>query len=364
MARTLSNLHVTFLSLVDKGANQKTIVWKSAEQPDAPTIRRIIDVAKVDEDKHLVYGVVYEPCTEDSHGDMATATEIEKAAHLFLKEQRTTQVDKQHDLVADEGYVAESWIIRAADPILPDAAIGAWAVAIKVENDETWALVKSGDITGISLYGYAQVEDEPLTDSSEEPTAKVKQATKASSEESLVRRLLKRFRPQRTAVSKDFNSQQDASALWHAVDNLHYANRDALYEASPKEALRTNIAQFLEYLDSLEEIMKTDSPTGTPSEPTLEARLAALEKQLAEKESAEPETEAEAQPDHDELLARIEALEKAATPNEPSGDDEDPTVALLERIEALEKRSGGRTSEQSQTDPEPVKKSYKGIRFF
>ncbi|MGQ7174092.1 XkdF-like putative serine protease domain-containing protein, partial [Escherichia sp. R-CC3] len=37
-----------------------------------------------DEEKRLVYGIVYEPDTLDAHGDFTDAETIEKAAHEFM----------------------------------------------------------------------------------------------------------------------------------------------------------------------------------------------------------------------------------------------------------------------------------------
>ncbi|GAB5520332.1 MAG: XkdF-like putative serine protease domain-containing protein [Rhodothermales bacterium] len=352
MPRQLSNLHVTFLSLVDKGANQKQIVWK-AETPaeTEPQFRRIVDVIKFDEDEQLVYGVVYEPDVLDAHGDTATAAEIKKAAHLFLKEARTASVDKQHDLDPQQGYIAESWIVRAQDPNLPETKAGAWAVAIKVENAETWALVKSGDITGISLYGYAEVEDLDEVTKSETPKS---DAPVRAEPGSFWSRLKKRLSPSKP-VAKDFLGEQRASALWRATDDLYWANEEALWSTSPLAQLRTNTQQFLSYLDTLETLMKDATDLDD-----LKTRLEALEKAA----SGDPEEPA---PTTADLLARLEALEKAGNaPEEPEATEEpegDTVADLTKRLEALEKRSNGRQSHQTQDGQEPVQKGFTGIRF-
>lgn len=161
MPRELKNLHVSWISLVDKGANRKSIIFKS-DKFVSDKLLKTIDIKKTDEEKHLVYGIVYAPDEVDAHGDFSKAATIENAAHEFMKERNTQNVDKQHSLEKQPAYIAESWIVRKGDELFPEE-IGAWAVAIKVEDEELWLAVKSGEIGGISLYGEAEVEpDENL----------------------------------------------------------------------------------------------------------------------------------------------------------------------------------------------------------
>jgi len=155
--RKLKKVDVSFISLVGKGANNKTIIWKSKD--NTGDYSRIIPIAKVNNDERMVYGIVYSPDEVDSQGDTATAETIKEMAYSFMKSQKTTQIDKQHDFEAGQGFVAESWLTKASDPLFPSSPEGSWAVGIKVENDETWELVKSGEITGLSLAGTAVVEE-------------------------------------------------------------------------------------------------------------------------------------------------------------------------------------------------------------
>jgi len=113
---------------------------------------------KFDMDKRLVYAEVYLPEVEDAHGHSMTAVEIEKMAHGFMKNRRTTSIDLNHDNETDYGcYMAESFIARAGDP---DYAPGAWVGVVKVENDEVWRQIKDGEITGFSFEGMGYVVEE------------------------------------------------------------------------------------------------------------------------------------------------------------------------------------------------------------
>lgn len=73
-----------------------------------------------------------------------------------MKAARVGNVDKDHSFEPEDGaFVAESWLVKASDPVFPEEKEGSWAVAIKVEDDELWSAVKNGDIGGLSMGGIA-----------------------------------------------------------------------------------------------------------------------------------------------------------------------------------------------------------------
>ena len=159
--RRLLKIHVDFISLVGKGANQKIILWKSAQNvgygQSGISLNKRFAIVKVDDDQQLVTGIVYAPEEVDTEGDTASAEVIKAAAYAFMEETQTDQVDKSHNEKADEGFVAESWIVRKGDPTFDE--VGAWAVVIKVTDDKTWQEIKRGEITGLSMGGRALAQD-------------------------------------------------------------------------------------------------------------------------------------------------------------------------------------------------------------
>jgi len=170
MAKRLKDINVTHISLVAKAANERTFIYKSADKE--PLYDNIVKIAKVDEEKGLVYGIVYEVEKEDAQGDLASAIEIEKAAHNFLKSLNNRNVDTQHNFKGEGACVVESWIVRKGDEIFPDATPGAWAVTIELEKEELKKAVKNGDYTGLSMAGTAIREDIAITDKSLTETIK------------------------------------------------------------------------------------------------------------------------------------------------------------------------------------------------
>lgn len=137
MTYKMKDAKITHLSLVDKGANGVPFAIIKAAGKNA--IQKQVQIAKVDDTQHIVIGVVYQPDVEDVHGDMMDAVEIEKAAHLFMENQHTYNIDKQHDLDADKGYVVESYI-APCDMEIGDQVIakGSWVAGVKVTDDGAW----------------------------------------------------------------------------------------------------------------------------------------------------------------------------------------------------------------------------------
>ena len=157
----LTNLNVHFLSLVGKPATGKGLTLKSVKPNQT---HKLIELTKTDDEQQIAYGIVYTPDQEDSHGDYADAATIRRAAHEFMRHERTKQIDADHSFETLNAHVAESWLIKSSDGMFPDEPEGAWAVGIKVYDPDTWQKLKSGGLTGISLAGVAQVKpDQPRT---------------------------------------------------------------------------------------------------------------------------------------------------------------------------------------------------------
>jgi len=158
MSYKLKDAKITHISLVDKGANGVPFAIIKAAGKNA--IQKQVQIAKIDDDKRIVKGVVYQPDVADAHDDQMDEVEIEKAAHLFMEKQHTYNIDKQHDLEVDKGFVIESYI-APCDMTLGEQQIskGSWVAAVKVTDDDTWEDIKKGEITGFSMWGVGKREE-------------------------------------------------------------------------------------------------------------------------------------------------------------------------------------------------------------
>lgn len=143
----LNKLQVSFISLVDKPANKRDIVYKCR---DKFTDEKLIKVAKAS-DQGLVKGTVYEPNVKDTDGDWADAETIQKAAHDFLIGGKNFNVDTDHSENKIGAAVVESHINEK----------GAWEVTLKMDPEsETFQKVKKGEYKGLSMMALTQKSEE------------------------------------------------------------------------------------------------------------------------------------------------------------------------------------------------------------
>lgn len=132
----------------------------------AAEVKKTFDIIKRDEEKRLVYGIVYEPETVDAHGDIASAEAIEKAAHDFLPElirKDSSGLNMMHDKPLDNSQAAivESYI-QKEDGKIGDQAIkkGTWILTTKIYSDPLWEDIKAGKYNGYSMEGSANAAAE------------------------------------------------------------------------------------------------------------------------------------------------------------------------------------------------------------
>lgn len=117
--------------------------------------RYLISINKVDDDKRIVYSVVYPSMIVDTYGDFTDGDTLRKAAHDFMRDGSPFLVDTMHDESPNGSYVIESYMVEDEKSEYPKDS---WVVGIKVENRALWDEVKSGKINGISLSFLARSE--------------------------------------------------------------------------------------------------------------------------------------------------------------------------------------------------------------
>ena len=76
-AKEITDARISFVSLVDKAANKRPFLIVKNEDGKAAftTYGRII---KSDDNRHFVTGIVYEPMTEDAHGNYMPPTKSQR----------------------------------------------------------------------------------------------------------------------------------------------------------------------------------------------------------------------------------------------------------------------------------------------
>lgn len=344
--RELKNAKITHVSYVDKAANKKQFFFTKSEKK--PTFKKDIKLlTKVDDPKKLVYGVVYEPGVEDAHQDFMTAEEIEKAAHEFLKDSR--DIDKQHDFVPGAGELVESYI-APDDLVINGQTItkGSWVIATKA-TDEVWEQIQNGDITGYSMAGVAEVEEQEVVSKSETGVVK-----------SFMNHMKAFFNGENSAVIEKgevrdnyVRNQQKRNvwAAWDSLENAYWGSRWDNYtnEAVDFERLLTAIEDFSEIIQEIrdggdvaiakaleikpaatltEEIEKAGKKVSAATMADIETAKAALQNiidRVSDKEDDELKIEDITKAVQDAVAPineRLDALEKANQEEEPETKDD------------------------------------------
>jgi site-specific DNA-adenine methylase len=120
----------------------------------AVALQKRIPLLKTDEERYVL-GVVLEPETVDAQDDIYSAAEVRDAAHRFMEQYQNIGL-MHRGLVNGRVKILETYL--APTPFSLDGAQvrkGTWLLAVRVLDDELWAQIKSGDLTGLSIVSAA-----------------------------------------------------------------------------------------------------------------------------------------------------------------------------------------------------------------
>lgn len=106
-------------------------------------------------DERFVLGIVLEPETVDSQGDIYSAEEVRNTAHKFMAEYQ--QIGFMHQAsLAGRVKILESYIAPAAFKLGEQTVkAGTWLLAVRVLDSALWKAIKRGEFTGFSIGGSA-----------------------------------------------------------------------------------------------------------------------------------------------------------------------------------------------------------------
>jgi len=143
----------------------------NASKPAESNSTLTVEIAKADEEKRIVYGVVLDPYKVDAHGDLISPAEVEQTAHGWMEKSRV--VGLQHSEMADAVPV-ESWLVpyptekdyQAAMAGKPHKASktsfgtdtihsGTWVLGTRLGKTE-WEAVKTGELNAYSIGGFGK----------------------------------------------------------------------------------------------------------------------------------------------------------------------------------------------------------------
>jgi hypothetical protein len=126
---------------------------------------RLLKADESTDELRYVLGIVLEPDVVDSQSDTYTAETIRQAAWDYLVHFRNRGL--QHKALVNQGVeLVESYIAPTNLSIGGQTVkAGTWLIGWHVLDDQIWAAIKSGALTGFSIGGVA--EKIPLTPEAE-----------------------------------------------------------------------------------------------------------------------------------------------------------------------------------------------------
>lgn len=225
-AYAITDAKISFVSLVDKAANKRGFLITKAENGQA-TFSTFGRIVKTDEANHYITGIVYEPLVEDAHGNFMTEEEITKAAYWFAK--NGDSVDIQHSFEKAEGIsVVENWVAKA-DFTIGDETVkkGTWLMTAEVTDDDVWAAVEKGEITGFSMGGIGLYSEEN-TDLENEVTKAAEPEATQTERKGIFKKLASLFGfdvVEKGVMEDEYKKRSKSSNFWNAF----YTIEDLLY---------------------------------------------------------------------------------------------------------------------------------------
>lgn len=125
-----------------------------------------VEFKTVDSEKRIIVGLalvpdkpIYRRRGDYEYNIIFSKETVRKASELYLKRLKLNNATLEHDDQMTSGVsVIESWIVENPEKDKTDlyglnAVEGAWAVTMKIDNDEVWEDVKQGKYLGLSIEG-------------------------------------------------------------------------------------------------------------------------------------------------------------------------------------------------------------------
>jgi len=153
-------LAIDAISLVTSPAIEQDFVFFGKEKNN-------LTFAKVDEEKRMLVSPAlipnknifrHDPNTDSDYYVYFSKETVRKAAELYLKHNNHHKATYQHQDRVSGVLTVESWIKEGDSDKSKlygyDLPNGTWFVKMKIENDELWQEIKSGNLRGLSIEGY------------------------------------------------------------------------------------------------------------------------------------------------------------------------------------------------------------------
>ena len=163
-------LAIDAISLVTSPAIEQDFVFFGKEKNN-------LTFAKVDEEKRMLVSPAlipnkqifrHDPQTQSDYYVYFSKDTVRKASELYLRHNNHHKATYQHQDRVSGVLTVESWIKEGdsdkSNLYGYDLPNGTWFVKMKIENDELWEKIKSGELKGLSIEGYFTDKMEQLSE--------------------------------------------------------------------------------------------------------------------------------------------------------------------------------------------------------
>lgn len=157
------------VSLVDEPAIEENFLYFKKDEGEK------LEVTLESNERHLVYGAVlvpnrpiyrYNEDTGEEYYIIFSAESIEMMSQGYMNNFRQHNVTTQHEEQAADNCIVESWLKEdmvydksVALGLNPHLPIGTWFAGMKINNDDTWERIKSGELRGFSVESMISLEE-------------------------------------------------------------------------------------------------------------------------------------------------------------------------------------------------------------
>lgn len=140
-----------------------------------------LTLAKIDEEKRMLVSPAlipnkniyrYNAQTDQDYYVFFSKETVRKASEMYLKHNNHHKATYQHEERVSGVLTVESWIKEddKYDKSIAygfDLPIGTWFVKMRIDNDDMWERIKSGELKGLSIEGYFVDKMEMMSKNSE-----------------------------------------------------------------------------------------------------------------------------------------------------------------------------------------------------
>ena len=157
------------VSLVDEPAIEENFLYFKKEKGEK------LEVTLESNERHMVYGAVlvpdrpiyrYDEETGEEYYIIFSAESIEMMSQGYMNNFRQHNVTTQHEEQAADNCIVESWLKddmvydkSVALGLNPHLPVGTWFAGMKINNDDTWERIKSGELRGFSVESLISLEE-------------------------------------------------------------------------------------------------------------------------------------------------------------------------------------------------------------